>query len=116
MKIKFAMSLAVIIIVLSYGYVKTISEDFSAIDGINAMTRLFIGTEVVELTSYEGHPLIMVKSGESGTNSFIDHAKNQGYHYQEQLGSAWAFDKDGERIFIESEMYSSHYMIFHLPN
>ena len=46
---------------------------------------------------------------------FIEEMAKQGFVYVERMGSGYFFTKEGESYISTGRMYSSHFMLFSLP-
>lgn len=49
------------------------------------------------------------------TKHFIEAMEEQGFTHIEQMGAGHFFEKEGKRYLSTSRMYSSHFMLFTIP-
>jgi len=52
---------------------------------------------------------------EEAVQSLKQRMTNNGWHYVEQDGSGYFFEKDSEKVVIESHQWTSNYLLFQLP-
>ena len=105
-----------------------ISEDFSALTGIKAVSSLLTGSDVVEFTGNDNQQFIMIKPGNEAdlskvyepVISYLEVTK--GYLCHPADSGALSCEEDPllclegkENLWIDSEMYTKHFILFKLP-
>ena len=120
MKLKIVITSLISVLLIVIGLITfrlfTISEDFSASNGLKAMITIWSGNDIAEFNGNKSEIVLMTKSNDVGKNAIISSLQERGYTVDEQMGAALMCEKNGEKIPIISEMYTKHYIVYFLPN
>jgi len=109
-------SLFLLVIILISFRLILISEDFSALSGAKAIATLWRGEDIAELTSDNSETILMSKNNDEGKNAIVSALDERGYKFVEQMGAGLIFEKNSQKTPIIFEMYTSHYIVYFLPN
>jgi hypothetical protein len=98
-------SVIVLVYLLVFGRALRQSENHLGI--VFAIPKVILSTEAARVDDIT----YLAKDGPS----FIGTIERQGFTFDEQMGSAYIFKKDGARYISTSRMYSSFFMVFTRP-
>lgn len=59
---------------------------------------------------------ISANIGDSPYDVLMEFMDDQGWAFEEQLGSGFVFEKDEESLVIETRQYSTHYFLWDVPS
>jgi hypothetical protein len=71
-----------------------------------------------EFVQYSHAPDQYISEFQSGSDRYkvvIDFMKEKGWAFEEQMGSGLIFEKDGERMVVETRQYTRNYFVWSIP-
>jgi len=119
---KFTVSLMILFFVLigivGSGFGAVLFQEGNPVPIISAIVKLELSQEVYEQVgeSEKGNQFISRNDGDSRSTIVIDYMAEHEWNFQEQMGSALLFEKEGKRSIVETRLYSKYYFLWHVPS